>query len=118
MRLAKIKNRYLYKSDNPFGYHTYAVYYDKKNRENRAVGLTHLYVRDNNRFAQVKKGMIRIEKFKEFDVPSGVKNKYYSRNIKGGKINLQDKDVISVSNRYLSKKQADRIKSFATKREK
>ena len=119
MRLAKIKNKYLFKSSNPNGNHTYAVYYDKKNKENRAVGLTHLYIKDNKRFAQVKKGMIKIEKFKEFDVPSGVKNRYFNQNSKGGKINLNDKENVKfVSNRFVGKKQSMRIINFATKREK
>ena len=74
MRLFKIKNKYLFKSDKPHGTHTYAVYKDKKTGENRAVALTHLYVKDDKRFQQVKKGNIAITKFKEFDVPSGVKN--------------------------------------------
>lgn len=115
MRLAKIKNKYLYKSDNPNGNHTYAVYYDNKSKETRAVALTHLYVKDDKRFKQVKKGNIKIEKFKEFDVPSGVQNYYYSKNVNGKKINLKDKDVVSVSKRYLSKIQANRIKKFAYK---
>lgn len=115
MRLAKIKNRYLFNSSNPNGNHTYAVYYDKKLKENRAVALTHLYVKDNKRFKQVKRGNIMISKFKEFDVPTGVQNYYYSRNKKGNKINLKDKDVICVSKRYLSKRQADKIKRFARK---
>ena len=107
MRLAKIKNKYLFKSSNPNGNHTYAVYYDKKNKENRAVGLTHLYIKDNKRFAQVKKGMIKIE------------NRYFNQNSKGGKINLNDKENVKfVSNRYVGKKQSMRIINFATKREK
>ena len=32
MRLAKIRNGYLYHSDNPKGAHTYAVYYDRKKK--------------------------------------------------------------------------------------
>ena len=116
MRLVKIKNKYLFKSDNPNGNHTYATYFDRKNKEYRAVALTHLYVKDDNRFKQVKKGNIKIEKFKEFDVPSGVQNYYYSRNIKGKKINLSDdKNVKLISKRYLSKSQSNRIKSFAKK---
>ena len=115
MRLAKIKNKYLYKSDNPNGNHTYAVYYDNKSKETRAVALTHLYVKDDKRFKQIKNGLISVEKFKEFETPSGVKNYYYSRNTKGKKIDLNDKDIISISKRYLSKKQANRIKKFAYK---
>ncbi len=50
MRLVKIKNRYLFNSSNPNGHHTYAVYYDKAKKENHAVALTHLSVKDNKRF--------------------------------------------------------------------
>lgn len=114
MRLAKIKNKYLFKGDKPEGTHTYAVYYHRPTKRYRAVSLTHLYVKDDKRFKQVKKGNIRIEKFKEFDVPSGVQNYYYDKTVSGGKIDLEDKNaVISVEKRYLSKSQGDRIKNFA-----
>lgn len=113
IRLCKIKNKYLFKSDNPNGYHTYAVYYDRKSKENRAVALTHVYNPDKKRFEQIKKGNIKLEKFKEFDVPSGVKNYFYSRNINGDRINLSDDAVIEVGKRYISKSQASRIKRFS-----
>lgn len=61
MRLAKIKNNYLFKGDKPDGTHTYAVYYDKPSKRYRAVALTHLYVKDDKRFKQVKKGNIRVK---------------------------------------------------------
>lgn len=114
MRLAKIKNKYLFKGDKPEGTHTYAVYYDKPSKRYRAVALTHLYVKDDKRFKQVKKGNIRIEKFKEFDVPLGVKNYYYDKTTTGRKIDLSDKNnVIKTEKRYLSKSQSERIKKFA-----
>lgn len=114
MRLAKIKNKYFFKSDKPEGTHTYAVYYDRQSKRYRAVALTHLYVKDDKRFKQVKKGNIRIEKFKEFDVPSGVKNYYYDKTTSGKKIDLSDKkNIIKTSKRYLSKTQSERIKKFA-----
>lgn len=117
MRLAKIKNNYLFKGDKPDGTHTYAVYYDKPSKRYRAVALTHLYVKDDKRFKQVKKGNIRIEKFKEFEVPSGVQNYYYDKTLSGKKIDLSDKkNVVKVERRYLSKTQSKRIKDFATKR--
>ncbi|MCD8372198.1 MAG: hypothetical protein LUD27_02725, partial [Clostridia bacterium] len=62
MRLVKIKNKYLFDSNNPEGTHTYAVYRDNKTHELRAVALTHLYVKDEKRFKQVRKGNIHIEK--------------------------------------------------------
>ena len=116
MRLAKIKNKYLFNSKEPDGVHTYAVYYDKKKKENRAVALTHLYVKDEKRFKQVKRGNIMVQKFKEFNnIPSGVQNYYYSKTKKGEKINLKDNNVVKVHKRFLPKKQADKIKRFAYK---
>lgn len=115
MRLAKIRNKYLFKSDNPNGTHTYAVYYDKKTKQNRAIALTHLYVKDDKRFKQVKKGNIMVAKFKEFETPTGVKNYYYSKNTSGKNINLKDNDIVKVNKRYLPKKQADKMKKFARK---
>lgn len=114
MRLAKIKNKYLFKGDKPEGTHTYAVYYHRPTKRYRAVGLTHLYVKDDKRFKQVKKGNIRIEKFKEFDVPSGVQNYYYDKTVNGGKIDLTDKIAVTkIEKRYLSKTQSERVKNFA-----
>ena len=116
MRLVKIKNRYLFKGNNPNGIHTYATYYDRKNKRYNAIQLTHLYVKDANRFKQVSKGNIMVTKFKEFDVPSGVRNQFYCKNVNGGKIDLKDKNnVVKVGKRYLSKKQSSQIKNFANK---
>ena len=116
MRIAEIKNRYLYKDkNNPNGTHFYGVYYDKKCKEFRAVALTHLYVKDKKRFIHVKRGNIKVEKFKEFDVPTGVKNYYYSRDVFGNKINLRNSNVVNISKRYLSKEQSERVKCFAYK---
>ena len=115
MRLVKIKNRYLFNSNNPNGTHTYATYYDRTNKCYNAVQLTHLYVKDANRFKQVSRGNIMITKFKEFDVPNGVRNQYYNKNVNGGKIDLNDKNVTYVSKRHLNKKQSNQIKLFANK---
>lgn len=119
MRLAKIKNKYLFNSSNPEGNHTYAVYYDRKNKCYCAVGLTHLYVKDEKRFKQVKKGNIMVMKFKEFEVPSGVKNSCFNKTVSGNKIDLKDiRNVKIISSRHLPKKQSEQIKNFAQRKEK
>lgn len=114
MRLAKIKNKYMFKTNpNDNGTHTYLIFFDRKKKRYNAVQLTHLYTKDKKRFVQVKKGNIKIEKFKEFDVPSGVKKQLYETNINGGKINIKDKkNIEKIYPRYLSKKQSYRIKQF------
>lgn len=120
IRVAKIKNSYMYKTDkNDKGTHNYLVYFNKKTRRYNAVQLTHLYVKDKERFKQVRKGNILLEKFKEYDVPSGVKNHIYTTNIYGAAINLNDsKNVVEVGNRYLSKNQSKRILDFVNKKKK
>ena len=74
-----------------------------------------MYIKDEKRFKQVRKGNIMITNFKEFETPTGVKNYYYSQNTKGKKINLKDIDVVKIHKRYLPKKQADKMKKFARK---
>ena len=114
MKLYKIRNEYLFNCNKPKGFHVYAVYYDRKNKRYNAIQTTHLYTKDENRFRQVRRGNIAVTKFKEFEVPSGVKNTYFSKTLNGGKINLKDKyNVRQVSARFLSKKQSDFLKAFA-----
>lgn len=115
MRIARIKDSYIFdKTSN--GSHLYAVYYDRANRCYRAVGLTHLYVPDSNRFNQVKRGLLMKTKLPNFETPSGVDNKFYSRNINGGNIDLKSKDILSISKRHLPAKQAKSIIGFAKKK--
>ncbi|MBO4286414.1 MAG: hypothetical protein J5880_03680 [Bacilli bacterium] len=117
MRLAKIKNKYMYKTTpDDEGTHYYLVFYDCSEKRYKAIQLTHLYIKDKNRFIQVSKGFITIEKFKEFDVPSGVRQYVYETNVDGNKIDLLSEHVTYISKRYLSKKQSDRIKKFAKKK--
>lgn len=116
MKLYKIKNKYLFKSKQPEGTHTYAVYYDRLSKEYKAIATTHLYIKDDKRFKQVSKGNIVVTKFKEFEVPTGVQNYYYSKNISGGKIDIKDKKhVFAFGKRHLPKKQSIFLKSFAKK---
>ena len=114
MRLVRIKNKYMFNSDDPYGVHSYGVYYDRKNKRYNAVQLTHLYIKDEDRFKQVRKGQIMVTKFKEFETPSGVRNFHYISNVYGDKIDLNNKDVKFYNNKYLPKKQSSLIKNFAS----
>lgn len=110
MRLAKIRNDYMFTSGNPSGEHTYAVY--SENGEVRAIPTTHLYVPDKDRMDKLHKGLLRKVKFAGYETPSGVENRYYNANAQGGKIDLQDKRV-QVDKTPLPQKQAQEIKAFA-----
>ena len=54
MKLVKIKNKYLFQSEIPEGVHTYAVYYDKESKRNRAVALLIYIVKIINGFRKSK----------------------------------------------------------------
>ena len=57
-----------------------------------------------------------VTKFKKFDIPSGARNPYYSKDVNGGTIDLKDVTNVKIlSKRHLSKKQSDTIKMFAKK---
>ena len=116
MKLVKIKNRYFYNSDNPNGNHLYAIYKDRKSKELRAVALTHIYNKDLNRFNQIRRGNIMVAKFKNYEVPSGVKNYYYATDINGNKIDLSNRDVIDIVKNGIGIKQSKKIKKFAQQR--
>lgn len=117
MRLAKISNKYMYKTKkNDNGSHYYLVFYDRKNKRYNAVQLTHLYIKDRNRFVQVNKGLIVVEKFKEFEVPSGVKKQIYETDVNGNNIDIKSNSIRFISKRYLSSKQSNRIKKQIIKK--
>lgn len=116
MRLAKIKNKYMYKGDNGEGHHHYLIFYNRKEKRYNAIQLTHLYLKDQKRFDQVNKGVVKIEQFKEFDVPSGVKKEVINHNVNGKNINLKNKNVLHISKRYISTKQKNRIMRFVNKK--
>ena len=110
----------MYKTDKADkGSHHYLVFFNRKSKRYNAVQLTHLYIKDKERFKQVNKGNILVEKFKEFDVPSGVRNVLYTSTLSGKNIDLNDsKYVVEVGNRYLSKNQSKRILDFVNKKKK
>lgn len=118
MKVAKIKNKYMYETsmeDN--GSHYYLLYFDRKEKKYIAIQLTHLYIKDRERFKQVSKGNILVEKFKIFEVPSGVKRDFYESNIFGDNIDPNDKkNVVDIPLRHLSRKQVKRIFKFLKKK--
>lgn len=112
MKLVKIKNSYMFKSDNPNGFHDYLVFYNRETRSYFAVQLTHLYVRDKKRFVQVQKGNILIQKFKEYETPSGVKKEIYKNDVNGKKLVLKNNSEIKKIYRRISRKQEINVKNF------
>ena len=104
----------MYKSDNPNGVHTYAVYKDRKSNKYRAIQLTHLY--ENRKEHQIKSGYLKVEKFKQFDYPTGVHNSYYDKDVHGNSLYFgKNTKHLKIGN--IPDKQAKRIKNFAIRKE-
>ncbi len=116
MKLAKIKNRYIFHSENPNGYHTYLVYYDKRDKKNYAITTTHLYKPDGKRMSQVRTGVYKKMTLPGFETPSGVYYKPTKKNVFGTDINLRSKDV--KIKQSLSKSQSKKILRFINKSKK
>ena len=109
MKLYSIEDGYLFKTDQPKGTHTYAVYYDRKKKEYHAVPTTHLYKPDAKRMKQKDSGYLMQMKFSNFVLPSGVKNYAHTTDVNGRKINVKDPRVREVSKKHLPKKLSEKI---------
>ena len=104
----KCKSKY-----EEYGNHTYAVYKDPASKKYRAIQLTHIY--DPKKIYAIDNGYLKVEKFKYFKYPGGVKNTYYDSDVNGKNLyfgkNSKHKFVGNVP-----AVQAKRIKDFATKK--
>ena len=82
--LAKIKDSYIF-NKNSYKSHWYFVYLDKNKNVKYLRELTHLFIKDKNRFAKIRKGYLEKKKIDIFDTASGLyKNKIY-KDINGNK---------------------------------
>lgn len=112
MSIYKIKDRYFFNSNKPNGHHFYITYTDKPSNTVRAIKLTHIYQLDPDRVNDMKNKLIYKESFSAFDTPSGVNREYYTKNIHGTAICLDDninKDIIDKKINVISQAQALRI---------
>lgn len=141
MKLVMIKNKYIFKPDpakkkkarkaktgkqeekpyEPNGKHIYAVYKDKKNGETRLVQMTHLY--EPIKAKGVKQGYLLPVKLPNVDMPSGVNNSYYTKDVDGAPIDLKKIEAKDVEGKkkkatYIRKSLADKIIRFAKHRRK
>lgn len=117
MHLAKIRNRYMFDSDDPYGVHTYAVYSDEKTKEVRAIETTHLYKVDEKNMGKVKRGLLLKVHFDGYETPSGVNNTYYGTNVDGNPIDISHGDVY-MYDKPIAENQAKDIKAFANRERK
>lgn len=96
VRVAKIKNRYLFKKNtgyNKNGYHHYLVYTDKYTGQNVAVETTHLYNKDKKRFTELRNGKGIKMSLPGMETPSMVVKKFHTTNSNGKGIDFAHRDV-------------------------
>ena len=96
VRVAKIKNRYLFRKNTGYnrnGYHHYLVYTDKYTGRNVAVETTHLYKKDPVRFNQLHKGKGFKMSLPGMETPSLVLKKQYITDASGTAIDFAHRDV-------------------------
>ena len=113
VRVAKIKNRYLFRKKTGYnrnGYHHYLVYTDKHTGKNVAVETTHLYKKDPVRFDQLHKGKGFKMSLPGMETPSLILKKQYVTDSKGKAIDFAHRDV--KVKRKLSKSKTKRFFKF------
>ena len=96
VRVAKIKNRYIFKKKTGFdrnAYHHYLVYTDKYTGQNVAVETTHLYQKDPKRFKELRDGRGIKMSLPGMETPSMVTKKFHTTNSRGKGIDFAHRDV-------------------------
>lgn len=113
MRIAKIKNKYMYKGNKPNGWHWYLIFFNRKKKRYEAIQTTHLYEIPPKKLRRLKKGEMIEEKIFKKGFPSGVKGTIFVKNsVDGGNIDPKCSHFLYISKNHLSKDQSKRIKRF------
>ena len=94
----------------------YIVYTDKYTGENVAIATSHLYIRDEKRFKQLRQSAGIVVDLPGFKTPSFIKNKSYVFNVKDQPIDFAHRDVHIKS--QLPKSKAKKIFAFINKNRK
>lgn len=105
-----LKNRLMFRGNNPNGIHYYAFYWNKKYKKYNAIQLTHIAKKDNVRYQQVANGDIKSIRLKKIDkyADSGITKKNYISDVNGKKLNpnmgiIIDNNVSSYSSKKIKK---------------
>ena len=112
MKLAKIKNKYMFNSNKPEQEHIYLLDYDKHTRSYKAIETTHLYELPKNKSSKLKKGFLKEILFRKLYLPSGVKNQFYTDTLQGNKITLATVDAKVIQDK-IPDKQREAVLKFA-----
>ena len=114
MRIYHIKNSTMFNKKDKNGTHRYAVYYDRKSHELRAIQLTHIYEIPFNKQKQINNGHIKKVKLNCYSMPSGVQTGYITKNIDGNPLTLNRFN--SRKSYSLSREESKKLKKIAKKK--
>ena len=97
----------MFNSNNPDGYHFYALFWNKRYRKYNAIQLTHISRKDDRRYEQVDSGLIKNIRIKQLDkyADSGVTRNIYVSDVRGHPLrsNIGESVIANVSGSSTSK---------------
>lgn len=113
MQIVKVKNKLMFKSNNPNGVHYYAFYWNKKYHKYNAVRLTHIAKKDNVRYNQANNGFIKAIRIKALDkyADNGITKANYVSDVNGNRLN-PNMGITVV--KKVSGSSSEKIKKFGT----
>ena len=114
MKIVKVKNRLMYRSNNGNGIHYYAFFWNRKHKKYNAIRLTHISNKDNVRYQQADNGDIKPIRLKQIDkyADNGITKERYINDVNGN--NLHPNMGVIVINK-VSGSSVNKIKRFGTK---
>lgn len=113
MKIVKIKNDLMFRSNDPNGFHYYGFWWNKQYGKYNAVQLTHIARKDIIRYNQADNGTIQHLRIKALDkyADSGIKKNRYISDVRGNPLNP---NIGTVVVNKLSTSSANKIKNFGT----
>ncbi len=89
MKIVKVKNRLMYNGDKPEGIHYYAFFWNKRYRKYNAIQFTHIANKDNVRYDQANRRVIKPIRLKQIDkyADNGITKKRYISDVNGNELN-------------------------------
>jgi len=113
MKIIRIKNKLMFNSNDPEGFHYYAFFWNKRYKKYNAIQLTHIAKKDDKRYKQVNNGLIKPIRLKKLDKysDSGITKNNYVSDICGDRL---DPKMGIVQINKVSEYSSNKIKSFAT----
>ena len=112
MKIVKIRNDLMFRSNDPNGFHYYGFWWNKHYGKYNAVQLTHISNRDNVRYNQADNGLVKPIHLNQIDkyADNGITKKKFISDVNGSPLNP---NIGLVVINKVSGSSSKKIKSFA-----